>query len=489
MDLSDYLKLQPKQQTALQTLFKPDCKYLLYGGAMAGGKSFVLRWGALLYLIFLYKKYGIKNIPVGLFSEDYPTLKDRQIARIKREFPKELGELKSTQDEGMAFFLVDALGGGRILLRNLDDPSKYMSSEFAGIFVEELTRNQEQTFIDLRNRLRYPGVEEVKFMGATNPGGVGHGWVKKKWIAPDPKDLDIEQNRFFYVHANAKDNKFISEDYIRQLESLSEQQRKAYLEGSWDVFAGQYFSVWNPNLHIINPFIPPKQSVIVGGLDWGRVDNFSFHLTSITRVDTGGTHFFRSKVFLEIYGKEHTPAEWSATIKKKLVFYGLTLKDIAWVQADTQIWNKGLDGQSLDIYTQFVQADEGWRILKPANKDRIGGWENLQRWLSTAPDGLPYLQFSSECANAIRLIPNLVHDENKVEDVDQKGENDAADSVRYLHFRLKWIDGNVGAVMHTTPSLVQVAPGFINEKQISINIDAFTPDSSHDTGVGGVTRI
>ncbi len=452
---------------------------------MAGGKSYLLRWAALSYLIYIYGKTGIKNVPIGLFSEDYPTLKDRQIARIKREFPTWLGSLKETRDEGFAFVLKDQYGGGRIMLRNLDDPAKYMSTEFAGEFVEELTRDDEQTFQDLRNRLRYPGIDEVKFMGATNPGGTGHGYVKKYFV--DKNADDPEQARFFYVHANVYDNKYISPDYIKQLESLPDNKRKAYLDGSWDVFEGQYFSQWRPSLHVCNPFIPDKKMVIVGGLDWGRVDNFSFHLTEISRVDTGGTHFFRSRVFLEVYGKEHTVKEWSEIIKKEMKRYDLKLTDIAWVRADTQIWNKGLDGQSLDIYSQFVQADPQWQILRQANKDRIGGWENLQRWLSLATDGLPYLQFSSECRNAIRLIPNLVHDEDKVEDVDQKGENDAADSIRYLHMALKWIDASVGGVVSSNPVPInRMTATFIGEKQLSTNLDQWAEPHGTVGVVGGV---
>lgn len=460
---------------------------MLFGGAMAGGKSFLLRWAALLYLIYLWEKYHIKNIPVGLFSEDYPTLKDRQIARIKREFPPEIGELKETKEEGLAFFLNESLGGGRIMLRNLDDPAKYMSTEFAGEFVEELTRDDEQTFQDLRNRLRYPGIPEVKFMGASNPGGIGHGYVKKFFI--DKTTNDPEQERFFYVHANVYDNKYISPDYIKQLESLPEQKRKAYLEGSWDVFEGQYFSVWDRKLHVINPFMPNKKAVIVGGMDWGRVDNFSFHLTEITRIDTQGSHFYRSKVFMEVYGTEHTPAEWSAIIKEKMKIYNLKFEDIAWIRADTQIWNKALDGRSLDIYSQFVQSDEGWRKLRQANKDRIGGWENLQRWLSLAPDAVPYLQFTSNCNNAIRLLPELVHDENKKEDVDQKGENDAADSIRYLHMALKWVDGASGAMYHSQPLPTKLfAPTFIGEKQLSMDLDSWADPQGMDGEFGGVSH-
>ncbi len=462
---------------------------------MAGGKSYLLRWAALSFLIYQYGKTKVKNIPVGLFSEDYPTLKDRQIARIKREFPEWLGELKDSKDEGFAFYLKPEYGSGKIMLRNLDDPSKYMSSEFAGIFVEELTRNEEQTFEDLRNRLRYPGVEEVKFMGATNPGGIGHGWVKKYFI--DKTTGDPEQERFFYVHANVYDNQFISESYIKQLEALPEQKRKAYLEGSWDVFAGQYYPEFNRRSHVCNPFMPSRlpngklQNVIVGGMDWGRVDPFAFYLAEVARVDYQGVKFYRTKVFLEVYGTENTPHKWSEIILEKMKFFNLKLMDISWIRADTQIYAKGLDGSALDIYSQFMQANEDWHVLQPANKDRIGGWENLHRWFSIAPDGLPYLQFSSNCKNAIETIPQLIHDDLKVEDVDSSGIDHSGDSVRYLCMALKWIDGTVGAAYHPQPNAerMPLAPQFIGEKQLSINLDRFGMTDQIEGSVGGVRKI
>lgn len=477
-DFTELAHLQPKQKEAWYKLLEKNTKYELFGGSMAGGKSYLLRWSAVGILMYYWGKYKIPNIAVGLFSEDYPTLKDRQISKIDREFPEWLGEIKEDKIDGLSFQLRPKWGGGRILLRNLDDPSKYMSTEFAAEFMEESTRNKFQTFEDLRNRLRYPGVEEVKFLAASNPGGIGHGWNKKYFVDNNIPD-DPEHERFCYIHANVYDNKYISATYIKQLESLPEQQRKAYLEGSWDVFEGQFYTIWDIKQHVINPFIPnPTQSIIVGGLDWGRVDNFSFHLSEISRVDIEGTHFFRSKVFLEVYGTEQTPKVWSEQIKEKMRVYNLNLNDITWIRADTQIWSKALDGHALDIFSQFVNEDERWRKLKEANKDRVGGWENLQNWLSLAPDGIPYLQFTSNCHNAIRLFPELVHDENKKEDVDQKGENDAADSVRYMHMGLKWIGGRVGAAKENQGDKRPETGFFVNKndegQEVLLNLNKFT---------------
>lgn len=470
----------------------PKCKYLLFGGAASGGKSYFLRWAAIGLGLYYYGKYGFRNVPIGLFSTDYPTLKDRQVIKIKNEIPDYLGEIKESRDEGFAFIGKPEYGSFIVLLRNLDDPSKYKSAEFASVLVEELSENTEDTFDDLRFRMRYKGIDEVKFIGATNPGGVGHGFVKRKWIKPDPEHADHEQSRFFYIPAKYSDNSYTNDEYVQQLKSLPENKRRAYMEGDWDIFAGQFFSVWRDSLHVCNPIIPNKQNPIVGGLDWGRVDNFSFHLSELSVVPNNGARIFRSKVFFEVYGKDKTVDEWVRIIKEKLEGHGLSLKDISWIRADTQIWSKSLDAKALDIYSQFVQADEQFRtLLKPANKDRLGGWENMQRWLSIAPDNLPYLQFTASAPNAIRVIPELIHDDNKVEDVDQKGENDAADSVRYLHMALKWMDSRSQAISHEqrAKKKLPIAPAFIDEKQMSLNMEAFSDPKntfSKDGSVGAI---
>jgi phage terminase large subunit len=471
ISIKSLINPQPKQLDALETLLTPECKYLLYGGAMAGGKSYLLRWGALSYVIYLYLKTGIKGIPIGLFSEDYPTLKDRQVSRIEREFPKWLGEIKDSRTDGLAFVLAEEYGAGKILLRNLDDPAKYMSTEFAAIFVEELTRNDEQTFRDLRNRLRYPGIEEVKFMGATNPGGVGHGWVKKLFV--DQVSDDPEQPRFFYVHANAYDNKYISPDYVKQLESLPEQQRKAYLEGSWDVFAGQYFPEWSPLKHTVLSF-KPTTGIIIGGMDWGYSNPFSFHLAEVKKLIYKEQQFYRVRPFLECYGTEKTAQEWSSVCIQEMEKFGLTLDNVEWIQADPAMFNKTTDG-SISIRDQFVKANAGWRKLKPGSNDRIPGWMNYHQWLSIAPDGLPYYQVALNCKNLVRTLPQLIHDELKVEDVDSDVEDHAPDDQRYMLKGLKWLGVKSGDVSHL-PKTKRKQAAMINPrtgKQVSINLGAF----------------
>lgn len=468
----------------------PECKYLLYGGAAHGGKSYWLRWTAIGLGMYYYAKYGFRNVPIGLFSEDYPTLKDRQVIKMKNEIPPFVGRLVESRDLGYAFLGAKEYGEFIILLRNLDDPSKYSSTEFAAIGVEESTKNPRSTFDDLRFRLRYPGIDDPKYFSATNPGGIGHGYHKRLWVKPDPISPDIEQDNFFFVQALYSDNKFTTEGYIKQLDALPEEKRRAYKEGDWDVFAGQYFQEWRDILHTCLPFLPNKANVIIGGMDWGRTAPFSFHLAEVSRVVFNEKVFYRVKVFLEVYGIEKTPEEWWKVIEPKLKGFNIEPKDIAWIQGDGRMMVKGDDG-SIAIRDQFIRANKefGYKI-KEASKDRIGGWENYHTWLRIAPDGLPYYLVASNCTNLIREIPELVHDELKIEDVDTKGSDHAADDQRYMLKKLKHIDAGVGAAIHPKANQIYMpnAPRFVQGKQVSINLDAFADPGASIGDLGGVSH-
>lgn len=446
---SELCNFQPKQQTALQTLFKKQCKYLLYGGAGGGGKSYFLRWSALALVLYYTKKYNMRGVQVGLFSEDYPTLKDRQIAKIKREFPPWLGELKDKRDEGYVYQVSENHGGGQILLRNLDDPSKYASTEFAAEFVEEITKNQKDKFDDLRFRLRYPGIDEVKFVAATNPGQIGHVWVRKLWVKPDLISPDHEQARFFYIPATVQDNKYIDEDYINTLMALPEKKRKMLLEGSWDTPEGQVFEEWDEKYHVIKRVRPGNNFSHILHMDWGYSDKsaFSCHVSAIIKQTTkDGQNFNRVVTYKEFYGNLKAPDDWA-----ELIYNSCKGTNIVNAYGDPAMFNTQTDG-SVSIAKLFEKKWNSlhgghWVGLSKGNNNRVAGVATVHNWLKIAPDGMPYWMITENCKAMITTIPDLVYDENNVDDVDTDQVDHAFDDAKYGLSQVKFIEVKAGSLM------------------------------------------
>ena len=239
--LSSLINPTPKQRECIEATDK--YRFVLYGGAGGGGKSYLLRWWCLRQLLKRFAETGIQGLMVGLFSVDYPTLQDRQISKIEREFPEWLGETKRTEKEGLCFFVKQEYGGGRIALRNLQDPNSYKSAEFCDIAIEELTENDRSVFEDLvLFRLRTPGIARPVFLAATNPTGKGLQWVKSLWIDRKfPKELQHIKHEFHFVQALLEHNPHIGPEYRESLKGLPEKKRRALLDGDWTIPEGQYF--------------------------------------------------------------------------------------------------------------------------------------------------------------------------------------------------------------------------------------------------------
>lgn len=226
---SELAKFLPKQKDAQEASKR--FKFVLYGGSLGSGKSYWLRWMMIYWLMKLHAKTGLKGIRAGLFCEDYPSLNDRHLSKVKYEFPGWLGRYNEAKHE---FTLAPEYGSGVIAFRNLDDPEKYLSVEFAVMGVDEINRNPIVTFRELRKRLRWAGIKDVRFLAACNP--IGEAWVKNMWVKRMFPPEENEQYEFVFVPALPTDNPYLDASYYKSLESLPEAQRKAFLEGNWDAF-------------------------------------------------------------------------------------------------------------------------------------------------------------------------------------------------------------------------------------------------------------
>jgi len=413
---SKWANFQPKQLLAESAVDKYD--YLFYGGSAGPGKSYFLRKYPVKFLIEnCFHKLGIKGARAGLFCEDYPALHDRHLARIPYEFPDWLGKYKSQQHE---FVLHDNFGGGVIAFRNLDDPSKYLSSEFALIEVDELTKNEKKTFDFLRLRKRWPGIERTKFIGASNPGGIGHDWVKQMWIIRNFPEEETEQDQFHFIRALPKDNKYLPQNYYKTLSALPEKLRKAYRDGNWDVFEGQFFTEWDKEQHVIEPFAIPKDWKRFRAYDHGRDAPASCGWYAI---DYDGRVFKYREFYKRGLDVDQIAAEINALSEGENYDYSV---------ADPSIFaNIGYvdkyGGQTMA--ETFAHYGITWL---PASNRRVDGWNLMHQYLRWSEGTKPKLQFFKTCIDSIRTIPALIHDERKGEDIDSKGEDHAGDECRYF---------------------------------------------------------
>ncbi len=426
----DLAKWTPRQQAAVDILKTGKVKYLLYGGALGGGKSYFLRWYAVDRLRMMAQR-GFRNAAIMVACEDYPALKDRQLSKIAMEFPAWLGKAHSDhKDYGRSYILAPEFGSGVICFRNLDDPSKYQSAEFAAILVDELTKNPFEVFTFLRSRLRWRGLpdEDCIFVGATNPGGIGHSWCKQLWIDRDfppefvsPVDF---RPQFAYVPSKADDNPHLDPAYWATLSTLPRALRKAFRDGDWNIFVGQAFPDFSRQKHVIPTIQPPAGAPLLMTYDWGWGKPFSIGWWF---VDNDG----RLIRFAEWYGWSGAPneglrladSEVAAGIKEREARMGITGWGITRLAGHDCFqkrpnYDKGGQGPSTDEVFQ----DAGLTLSK-VNPNREHKIRAFRERLRPGADGVPRLLVSEDCAQFIRTIPNIVMDARNVEDIDSDGED------------------------------------------------------------------
>ena len=416
IDWKDLTDFTPKQQAAAESMYSH--RYILYGGARGGGKSRFLRWSLVEYLIYLFQECNVSGAKVMLACETYPELQYRQISKIQLEMPSWLGDLRDSQADGLRFKLAEGLGSGMICLRNLDKPAKYQSAEFAAVAVDELTKIQKTTFDILRGSLRWPGVSHTLFMGATNPGGAGHGWVKALWIDRKfPPEMMPMANDFKFIQSLPADNPHLDKSYWDELNSLPEQLRKAWVNGDWNVFQGMAFPQWSAD-HICNDFDIPSHWPRTVGIDWGYANPFAA-VWIATEPDTGRVYLYR-----EAYKSGLTDPTQARLIKELSGD-----ESIRTYYADPSMWatksQQDVITSTADIYR------ENGVLLAPGDNDRLSGKRKIDTLLGNLPDGRPGFQVFRSCTNFTRTLPVLSYDLTRVEDVDTKQEDHIFDALKY----------------------------------------------------------
>lgn len=433
---------------------------ILYGGARGGGKT----EAGIVWLLELIEDPSYRALVIRRNADDLSDWIDRA-----SRFFLPLGA-KKTGNPGVFKFP----SGAKIKLGHLKDEgayTKYQGHEYHRILIEELTQiPTEKLYLKLVASCRTNKKHlRTQIFATTNPGEVGHLWVKKRFVDiayNHPFQDPISHRWRIYIPATMDDNPVLMEndpDYVNQIDALKATDVdlwKAWRHGSWDVFAGQFFKEFRRGFHTVKPFLPRKDIVKVGKIDWGFTAPFVFLGSAVQKVRLIGGHTFnRVWTYREIdsVNKQgdavgQPPSAWARKIMEIE-----NLDEYQAIYCDPAMFHKKEDG-SISIADEFkkVFGIKYAHLLKPANNDRIGGWAVVHNWLSVAPDGLPYWIISEACPHLVETLPSLVHDETKVEDVETTGPDHWSDASRYGLVHIRWINAKIGTVVETNPVLGNV---------------------------------
>lgn len=413
-----------------QKLFLADNhKYVGYGGARGGGKS----WGVRTKAKILAAKYA--GIKICIVRKTYPELTANHIKPLRAELPAGSYQYNDSKKE-MRF-----VNGSEILFRYLandGDLDRFQGTEFDVLFLDEATQFTEEQYKMLIACVRGVNGFPKRVYLTCNPGGIGHQWVKRLFIDRTYQSGE-NPDEYSFIQAGVRDNHALLEqqpDYIKQLEGLPPKIREAWLNGSWDVYMGQFFEDFynfpdhyedRIGTHVIEPFEIPDGWAIYRSFDWGYAKPFSCGWWA---VDYDGVAYR----ILELYGCTNTPNEglkWTpprvfAEIHRiETEHRWLKGKHITGI-ADPAIWDAETGESIADVAARHQV------YFTPGDHKRIPGWMQVHYRLAFDENGFPMMYVFRNCKAFIRTIPLLQYSEHKVEDLDTDGEDHVADEVRYF---------------------------------------------------------
>lgn len=436
---------QPGPQTS--ALLADWCFELFYGGERGGGKSdFQLGYqedGAI--------RYG-KAWRGIMFRKTYPELEELQ-GRALEVFPATGGVFKSQPSADYPFSNCWYWpNGATVKMRYIErekDYGRYHGHSYTGISADEVTEYETPAgILKMLSTLRSPEGVPCTIRLTGNPGGVGHAWVKARYIdvAPPYTPVEIDGNTRMFIPSRTSDNVILLEndpryrDRIRAATAGNEALAKAWLEGDWDIVAGAYFTEWDRSRHVIEPFNVPKHWLRFRSFDWGSSAPFSVGWWTIS----DGTELPDGRMYPS--GAMIRYREWyGATLGADGIARGLEL------MAD-EVARGILERESHEKITYGVADPACWItsggpsiaetmlrcgvVMHKADNRRIPGWQQMRMRLRG--DSWPMLYVFNACRDTVRTLPLMQHDEKDVEDLDTRGEDHAVDDIRYACMSRPW---------------------------------------------------
>ncbi len=407
---------------------------VLFGGAAGGGKSYGQLVDALLYALKYPKSKQL------ILRKTFPELEHSLIMVSLGFYPKSICTYSSTNRK-WSFLNGSVIEFGYCAAKA--DVFRYQGAEYDVIRFDELTHFTEEQYTYLISRVRGVNPYPKMVKSSTNPGGIGHNWVKHRFIeGVEPEKIYIDKEtgvKRLFIPSFVQDNTFLMNadpDYVNRLKLLPENERKALLYGEWDIFDGQVFAEWKNShfgsktgrwSHIIEPFNIPKEWRRYRAFDFGYSKPFA---VSWYAVDNDG----RAYNYRELYGCTGTPdvgVRWTA---QKIADEIRRIEDaeekgqqIVGI-ADPAIWNStgSVDGSIADM------MEKRGVYFEKGNHDRLAGKMQVHYRLAFDDEGLPMIYFFNTCKNIIRTLPQLRYDPVRPEDVDTGQEDHLYDALKYF---------------------------------------------------------
>ena len=425
-----------------QKLFLKDRhKYIAYGGARGGGKSWAVRAKAKLLAV------NFAGIKILILRNSFPELRNNHINPLRQDLN---GVARYNTTEKVFTFP----NGSTITFGycNSDsDLGQYQGAEYDVIFIDEAGLLKEEWIKQIQACCRGTNEFPKRIYYTLNPGGASHGYFKRLFIDRRFEDGE-DPDDYFFIQSLVTDNPALMEsqpDYIKTLEALPPKLRKAWLQGEWDIFEGMFFEDFIPDppaercaaegfsaeelrkqqrwCHVIEPFEPPSGWNIIRSYDFGYGKPFS---CAWWAIDYDGT-LYR---IMELYGCTDTPNEgvkWSPDEQARKIAEiesthpWLAGRKITGV-ADPSIWDASRGESIQETFARY-------RVyFTPGDNRRIPGWMQMHYRLQFDENGYARMYIFNNCKAFIRTIPLLMYDERNVEDIDTDLEDHVADEARYM---------------------------------------------------------
>ena len=357
---------------------------------------------------------------------------------------------------------------------------KYLGSEIHLLLVDELVTFTETIYRFLRSRLRAPGIDiPVKYRicshcGCTqkaheeqapeacktyrglfpriicgsNPGGVGHLWVKRTFVDQGPmriRKVSDEEGGLMrqFIPAAIRDNPSLTKDepdYHLRLRGLGNKELvKAMEEGDWNVVAGAFFDQWSTARLVIKPFAVPAHWTRLRSFDWGSRAPFCCLWWAISDgqplpdgrwYPAGAMVCYREWYGVKKDSEGNILDNVGLGLENTRIAHGIRLREgketITDSVADPSCWN--YQGGPT-IAEQFAATKGASVMFRRADNNRVAGWAQLKARMTGTDFAMIY--WFDTCIHCCRTIPVLQGDDHNPEDLDTAGEDHAADAVRY----------------------------------------------------------